>query len=48
MNQSKDSPNESKQEVVPLFGTWRNAYLAVVVFFFVDVAFFYFFQRYFS
>ena len=33
---------------VPLFGTWRNAYLAVVIAFVVNVAFFYFFERYFS
>ncbi|MGZ4966524.1 MAG: hypothetical protein ACXWBM_07355 [Chthoniobacterales bacterium] len=41
------APNESK-ESVPLFGSWRNAYLAVVVLFVLDVALFYIFQRYFS
>lgn len=35
-------------ERVPLFGTWRNAYCAVVIAFIIDVAFFYIFQRYFS
>jgi len=33
---------------VPLFGSWRNAYLAVVVVFILEVAFFYFVSRYFS
>ncbi|HEX4665291.1 MAG TPA: hypothetical protein VH207_01725 [Chthoniobacterales bacterium] len=33
---------------VPLFGSWRNAYLAVVVVFVLEVAFFYFVSRYFS
>lgn len=35
-------------ERVPLFGTWRNAYFAVVIMFMVDVALFYAFARYFS
>jgi hypothetical protein len=39
-------PDESTR--VPLFGTWRNAYVSVVVFFLIDVALFYLFQRYFS
>ncbi len=42
-----DLPNESKDRV-PLFGNWRNAYLAVVVCFVIDVALFYAFARYFS
>jgi hypothetical protein len=33
---------------VPLFGTWRKAYLAVTVAFLVEVAFFYFVSRHFS
>lgn len=33
---------------VPLFGSWRNAYLAVVTIFILEVAFFYFVSRYFS
>ncbi len=35
-------------ERVPLFGTWRRAYIAVVVAFILDVVFFYAFERYFS
>jgi hypothetical protein len=38
------APNDD----VPLFGSWRNAYLGVVVVFVLEVAFFYFFSRYFS
>ena len=37
-------PNER----VPLFGSWRRAYLAVVVAFVVEVIFFYFVSRFFS
>ncbi len=33
---------------VPIFGTWRKAYLAVVLVFVCDVALFYAFERYFS
>jgi hypothetical protein len=33
---------------VPLFGSWRRAYLAVVFAFVVEVTFFYFVSRYFS
>ena len=33
---------------VPLFGSWRNAYLTIVVVFVVEVGFFYFVSRYFS
>jgi len=32
---------------VPLFGSWRNAYLAIVAVFVVEIAFFYFVSRYF-
>jgi hypothetical protein len=35
-------------ERVPLFGTWRNAYITVVVVFIIDVVLFYAFERYFS
>lgn len=35
-------------ERVPLFGTWRNAYISVVVFFVVDVVIFYAFERFFA
>ena len=30
---------------VPLFGSWRNAYLAVTAIFLLEVAFFYFVSR---
>jgi hypothetical protein len=33
---------------VPLFGSWRNAYLAIAVVFIIEVAFFYFISRHFS
>jgi len=36
------------EEAVPLFGTWKRAYLAVAVIFVFDVALFYGFSRYFS
>jgi len=36
-------PNES----VPLFGSWRKAYLAVFVAFVLEIAFFYFVSRFF-
>ena len=35
-------------ERVPLFGTWRKAYLAVGAAFLLEVIFFYFVSRYFS
>ena len=41
------APGED-DERVPLFGTWRNAYIAVVAVFVVEVAFFYAFSSYFS
>ena len=37
-----------KNERVPVFGTWRNAYFAVVAIFILDVVLFYAFSRYFS
>ena len=33
---------------VPLFGSWRNAYAAVIVVFVCDVALFYAISRYFA
>ena len=39
---------DDERAPVPLFGTWRNAYLAVTALFIIDVAVFYFFGRYFS
>ncbi|CAN5372063.1 hypothetical protein BH20VER3_BH20VER3_12670 [soil metagenome] len=41
-------PDKQTDTAVPLFGTWRRAYVAVVVAFVVEVAFFYFVSRYFS
>ena len=38
----------NNDERVPLFGTWRNAYLTVVIVFVLDVVLFYAFERYFS
>jgi hypothetical protein len=35
-------------DVVPLFGSWRNAYVAIVVVFVLEVTFFYFVSRFFS
>ncbi len=35
-------------ERVPLFGTWRNAYVAVVITFVLNVVVFYALSRYFS
>jgi hypothetical protein len=42
-----EAPNDDTVRV-PLFGTWRNAYLAVVAAFVLEVAFFLFVSRYFS
>ncbi len=41
-------PDSQSETRVPLFGTWRRAYLAVVAAFVVEVAFFYFVSHYFS
>jgi len=35
-------------EVVPLFGSWRNAYLVIVAIFVLEVGLFYFVSRYFG
>ncbi|HEY2800522.1 MAG TPA: hypothetical protein VGI85_08010 [Chthoniobacterales bacterium] len=35
-------------DAVPLCGTWRNAYLAVISFFLLEVALFYLVDRVFS
>ena len=46
-----NEPHRAKSEnepAVPLFGTWRRAYLAVALCFFVDVAVFYAISRYFA
>ena len=39
---------EPGDDLVPLFGSWRNAYIVVVVVFVIEVALFFVFSRYFS
>jgi hypothetical protein len=39
---------DSETDAVPLFGTWRKAYLAVTAAFVFDVALFYAISRYFA
>ena len=39
---------KAPNEFVPLFGSWRNAYLVVVAIFILEVGFFYFVSRYFG
>ncbi|MBA3833244.1 MAG: hypothetical protein H0X34_15385 [Chthoniobacterales bacterium] len=46
MNESPD--NRERLTSIPLFGSWRRAYLAVVIVLVLEVAFFYFVSRYFS
>jgi hypothetical protein len=41
-------PDADEPERVPLFGTWRTAYIIVVVVFIVNVALFYAISRYFA
>jgi len=48
MSENDRAPESEEEDAAPLFGTWRNAYLAVVAFFILDVALFYCFGRYFS
>ncbi|CAN5195325.1 hypothetical protein BH20VER2_BH20VER2_14350 [soil metagenome] len=45
---SHDNPPSTDDNHVPLFGSWHVAYLVVVIFFFLNVAFFVWFGRYFS
>ena len=42
------SRDGDESERVPLFGTWRNAYIVVVAALVVDVALFYAISRYFA
>ena len=42
------APPTEPPERVPLFGSWRNAYLAAVIAFVVDVVAFYAISRYFA
>jgi len=37
--------DQEKPHRVPLFGSWRNAYVAIVFVFVCEVAFFYFVSR---
>ena len=41
-------PNEPPNDAVPLFGSWRNAYLTVIGAFIFDVAIFYAISRFFA
>src|SRR4029453_6518105 len=41
-------PPETLNDPVPLFGSWRNAYLAVIGVFIFDVAIFYAISRFFA
>lgn len=45
-NPHLDAHEES--DAVPLFGSWRKAYVAVVAAFILEVTFFYFVSRHFS
>ncbi len=45
MNESDD---RDKQERVPLFGSWRTAYIVVVTVFVINVALFYAISRIFA
>ena len=42
------TPAGEQREHVPLFGSWRNAYVAVIAVFVVDVVLFYASSRYFA
>ena len=44
MSKPTDRPNDA----VPLFGSWRNAYLAVIGVFIFDVVIFYAISRFFT
>jgi hypothetical protein len=39
------TPDSEQPERVPLFGSWRNAYAAVIVVFAIDVVLFYAISR---
>jgi hypothetical protein len=41
-------PPERPNDTVPLFGSWRNAYLVVIGVFIFDVAIFYAISRFFT
>jgi hypothetical protein len=41
-------PSETPKDAVPLYGSWRNAYLAVIGVFIVNVVIFYAISRFFA
>jgi hypothetical protein len=41
-------PTEPLNDAIPLFGSWRNAYLTVIGVFIFDVAIFYAISRFFA
>ena len=42
------APENDEHRRVPLFGSWRNAYIVVVAVFVLNVAFFYAIARFFA
>ena len=42
------TPEDPEQDRVPLFGSWRNAYIVVIVVFVLNVALFYAIGRLFA
>lgn len=48
MNDRDDSGSDEDAPRVPLFGSWRNAYIAVTAVFAFDVALFYAISRFFA
>ncbi len=48
MRSTRSGGDDENDVAAPLFGTWRKAYLAVVVVFLFDVAFFYAISRFFA
>ena len=41
-------PADQETRRLPLFGSWRNAYLVIVLIFILEVGFFYLVSRYFE
>lgn len=48
MSRKHNVPRDAEESAVPLFGTWWNAYVTVVVAFVVEVGLFYIVTRMFS
>jgi hypothetical protein len=42
------SPGDDETHGLPLFGTWRKAYLVIVLIFIFEVSVFYFVSHYFA